>query len=134
MVRNYRIDMVQREIMREVGRILTEEVKDPRIQLTSITRVKVSKDLSRALIFVSVLGDSDAKDAAMAGLTSAAPFVTRCLREAIRTRRIPVVAFKLDESIEYMVHIAEVLREMGPIGSDGDGSNEAVEEAEEEIF
>jgi ribosome-binding factor A len=139
MVRNYRIDMVAHEIMREVGRILIEEVKDPRIQLTSVTRVKVSKDLKRALVFVSILGDGDAKEAAMAGLASAAPFVTRRLRDCIRARHVPAVAFRLDEGIEYMVHIAEVLREIGPFPayedgaapSDGDG---VVKEAEEEIF
>ena len=46
------------EVQRELSRIISREIKDPRIHpMTSVVSVEVTPDLKFAKVYVSVLGD-----------------------------------------------------------------------------
>lgn len=97
-------------LKREIGEILHREINDPRLRLASVTRVKVSKDLSHAVVGVSVLGAEEERKEMMDGLKSASGFLRRRLWKTLKLKRIPELHFVADGSIEYAVHIAEILR------------------------
>ena len=94
----------------EVSAILQREMKDPRIGFVSVTDVELSMDLRHAKVFVSILGDAEAKVETMATLGNAQGFVRRELARRIRLRFIPAIHFKLDESIERGVRVQRLLR------------------------
>ncbi|OLD61313.1 MAG: ribosome-binding factor A [Armatimonadetes bacterium 13_1_40CM_3_65_7] len=85
-------------------------MKDPRIGFVSVTDVELSADLRHAKVFVSILGDAEAKAETMATLGNAQGFVRRELARRIRLRYIPAVHFRLDESIERGVRVQHLLR------------------------
>jgi len=114
-VRNARLRELFKE---ETSAILQREMKDPRIGFVSVTDVELSADLRHAKIFVSILGDAEAKSRTMAGLESAQGFIRTELARRIRLRHIPQVAFKLDESIERGARVSRLLREV----SEGKGA------------
>lgn len=114
------------ELLRgEIAKALRQEIKDPRIQLVTLTRIDVAPDLSNAIVYwSSMAGDSggDSSDKISAerqaeiaaigsGLESAAGFLrTRIARKLPNLRRMPALRFRHDASLELGSRMLEVLR------------------------
>ena len=96
-----RSDRINGLLRQEISSLLSREIKDPRLTgVISITRVETSSDLRNARVFVSVMGDDETKNAALAGIRSAATFLRRSLRERLKLRYVPFLKFSLDETME----------------------------------
>jgi ribosome-binding factor A len=94
---------------------LTRDLRDPRLaSIVSITRVDVSPDLEKAVVHVSVLGTDDEKRDSITALSHAAPFLRRELLRRMRIRKVPVLNFLLDETIEEAAHVLELMRQVSP--------------------
>jgi|KBSSwiStaDraftv2_1062776.scaffolds.fasta_scaffold366518_3 ribosome-binding factor A len=96
----------------EVARLLLREVKDPRIGFVTLTGARVTPDLRQARLFVSVLGDEKARDAALEGLRHSAPFMQRALFRNLRLRHSPTLIFELDDSLERGDRIERMLQQL----------------------
>lgn len=108
-----RAQRVAQLMQRELGQMLLTEVKDPRIGFVSITRVEVTRDLSMARVFVSVMGTEEERDACLAGLKKAAPFVRGEAGRRLGLRKAPEIVFRLDQGIEESLHIQSLIRSLG---------------------
>lgn len=86
---------VAEQIQRELSRLVTSELKDPRVRLVTVTEVEVTRDLAHAKVFVSVLGSDDASEA-VKGLRSAAGHLRRLLSRDMRMRSVPELHFVED--------------------------------------
>jgi ribosome-binding factor A len=109
-----RTQRIAEQIRSEVARILREESSDPRIGLLSITRVKLSPDLSHAILFWSPLaleGQAEPEEIE-AGLESAAGFVRRLLARNLELRHTPALQFRHDPSIEMGSRTIALLRSL----------------------
>jgi ribosome-binding factor A len=87
------------QIRRDLAEIVREELKDPRLGLFSFTEVKLSKDLSNAIVFCSVLED-DRSDETIETLNHAAGFLRSRIAERMHSRTVPVFRFLKDVSAE----------------------------------
>jgi len=102
--------IINQEVQRELSVLISREIKDPRINpLTSVTKVMVAKDLKTAKVFVSVLGDEDAKARTLAGLKSAAPFLRSELAKNVNLRNTPELSFYIDTSMEYGIMMSKLI-------------------------
>ena len=118
---SYRADQVGEQVREEIMSIIRRELKDPRIGFVSITAVRMSPDLRQARVLVSVLGNPEQKKESMAGLVSARGLIRHELGRRLQNLRFsPELRFELDASIEYSVHISELLKEVLPQGPDGE--------------
>jgi ribosome-binding factor A len=106
-----RPERVAEQIRVEVAGILQRELKDPRIGLTTCTRVQVSGDLRVAKVYVSVLGDSSEQDQTMKALGRASGYVRRILSKRLGLRASPEVRFLFDPSVEYGIRLDKILEE-----------------------
>lgn len=122
-----RSERVAEAIKHEVGDILLHRIKDARVDSArcSITDVEVTRDLRHATIFVSILGDEEEQEAAIAGLRRAAGFVRSELGKAVSLRATPELHFKLDHSLERGAHITALLNRIKSEdqGADAGGTN-----------
>ena|SRR2546421_10206976 len=110
-----RIDRIEEQLRIELSEIIEREIQDPRIGLTTVTRTRVSPDLSHARIFVTVLGDATQRKKALEGLRSAANFIRRTLSKRLHhLRRIPELTFDYDENVEKDIRIEELLEQIKP--------------------
>ena len=101
------------EVKKEMSRIISEELKDPRIPLmTTVTAAEVTGDLKYAKIYISVLGSDDEKKRAIEGLKNATPFIRTMLARSVNLRNTPELTFVLDESIEYGVMMSKKIAEL----------------------
>ena len=104
---------VNTEVQRELSNILRAGLKDPRIApMTSVVAVKVAPDLKTCKVYISVLGDAEAKKETIRGLKSAEGFIRRMLAKTINLRNTPELTFVLDESIEYGVTMSKLIDEV----------------------
>ena len=101
-------------IRSEIGLLLLRKVKDPRLTGVSIIRAEVTKDLRRALVFYSVLGDEAEIKKAAEGLEHAKGFIRSHLARELGMRTTPELVFKRDLSMEHQEHMERLLKEINP--------------------
>ncbi|HOX54511.1 MAG: 30S ribosome-binding factor RbfA [Candidatus Omnitrophica bacterium] len=107
-----RIEKLNQQFKREISSIIQNELNDPRLGFITINRVEITKDLSYAKVYFSVLADAKKTQRAEKGLLSAAGYIRRLLSDRIKTRLTPELIFKLDKSTEYSIHIEEEIERL----------------------
>ena len=86
------------QLRRELAEIIHDEIKDPRVGFVSFTEVRMSRDLSHAVIYCSVLDPEQLKES-IEILNSAAGFIRKSIGRRIRARIVPTLKFVADESV-----------------------------------
>lgn len=104
-----RIEKLQELIKQETGKMLLNDIKDPRIGFVTVTDVEMTGDLREAKIFVSVMGGAEQVKNSLEGLKSALGFIRREIGKRIRLRFTPEISFALDTSLDYGDHIQKLL-------------------------
>ena len=95
--------------------LLTRSIKDPRLNgVISITRVVSRNDLRSARAYVSVMGNDQTKQEALAGIRSAASFLRRELRDRINMKHTPFLTYELDDSMEEADQLIRLMNQVKP--------------------
>jgi ribosome-binding factor A len=110
--KSQRLARVEHEIVRELSELIREELKDPRIGFVTLVGCEVSPDLRSARVFASPMGDKRQQSATIAGLRSAAGFLSVELGKRMHMRRTPVLTIVRDESIARGVRMTTLLDEV----------------------
>jgi ribosome-binding factor A len=100
------------QIREEVSDILGREVRDPGIGFLTLTRVRVTDDLSQARVYYTMLGDPAERKKTARALERAVPFIRRSLAERLHVRRMPELAFEFDQSVAHQARVEELLEEI----------------------
>ncbi len=109
-----RTDRINEEIRKEMSQIF-KELKDPRIDvMTSVLRADVTRDLKYCKIYVTTLGTPEHREEVTEALKSANGFIRRELAHRLNLRITPELRFIMDDSIEYGIHMAQVIRDNDP--------------------
>lgn len=102
------------QLKRELAEIVRGEIKDPRLGFVSFTEVRMSRDLSHALIYTTVLDsdlDSARQQESIDILNNAAGFIRSQVARRIRARIVPTLKFVLDDSITRGAAMDELISE-----------------------
>jgi len=99
------------ELLREtIAGLLLTKSKDPRLKAVSVTGVKVTADLKKAVVHYSVLGGEAEKETARKALAKASGFVRAAVAEALNLKYSPEIKFEFDRNLEYAQHMNEILK------------------------
>ena len=109
---SHRVERVAEQIREEVSQILATEVADPGVGLVTVTRVKVTPDLSLARVYWTIMGDAAQRKETTKALARAAGFVRRLLSQRITLRRSPEVTFLFDQSVAAQDRVEQILYEL----------------------
>ena len=118
-----RPERVAHLMRREIAEILEHRLRDPRVgSMVSVTDVEVTRDLSFARVYVSVLATGAERGRILAALQNAAGYVRHELSPRLGLREVPELRFALDDSIEKGARVDEILRrlERGESVEEGD--------------
>lgn len=100
-MRRNRAEIVGDEMRKVMQDIISNELKDPRVPLlTSVTQVKMTRDLSHATVFISVFGNEHDKEEALAAIDGANGFIRFQMCKRINLRLAPELHFKLDNTLD----------------------------------
>lgn len=95
-----------------MAELITFEMKDPRLDFVSVTRVEVSGDLRYAKVFVSHLDATTARPQIIEALDHASGFLRTQLGQRMRLRFVPELAFFFDEGLIASQRMASILDEL----------------------
>jgi ribosome-binding factor A len=97
------------EVLRTLSQLLRFETKDPRLKNVSLTGVDLSRDLSVARVFFSMLDPADSVEPVEEGLQRAAGFLRSKLGHALKIRHVPELRFVHDDSAEESARISRMI-------------------------
>ena len=110
-----RSDKISDLLRKEISLIINKETKDPRLQKLNITAVKVSDDIGIATVFYTLIGESIEKEKSSIDnkvLKKFSGMVHSKLSKTMQIRRVPIIQFRFDESIEYSDNIENLLKNL----------------------
>jgi ribosome-binding factor A len=110
-----RVRRVAEQIRGELSQILRDEVRDPRIALVTVIRVKLSADLGAATIYYSPLGENPSEERIVeleGAMTAVTGFARRLLSQRMKLRHTPDLRFILDDSIAEGSQTLELIRSL----------------------
>ncbi|GAB2507703.1 30S ribosome-binding factor RbfA [Microbulbifer agarilyticus] len=107
----HRADRVADAMRRELARLIQHEVRDPRVGMVNVNDVEVSRDLTTAKVFVTLVGEDDRSkiDISMDALNKAAGFLRSQLAKEIQIRTIPRLQFRYDETSVRGQHLSALI-------------------------
>ena len=103
-----RSDRMAEQLRRELAEIVRDEIKDPRLGFISFTEVRMSRDLSHAVIYCSLL-NSEKQQEAIDVLNRAVGFIRKEVGRRIRARIVPTLKFTIDESVTRGVEMDDLI-------------------------
>jgi ribosome-binding factor A len=104
-----RMGRIDTELQRELARLISTELKDPRLGFVTVTRVEITNDLQSAKVFVSIIGDRHVAKQSMEALENARGFLRGELGHAVSLRHTPSISFVEDRSTERAIALSKVL-------------------------
>ena len=104
-----RVRKVQERILQTVASMIGRQVKDPRLELVTITDVRVTGDLQHASIFYTVLGDDEQREKAGRAFASAQGLFRSRVGKALGLRLTPTLEFILDALPESAAALEDAL-------------------------
>ncbi len=97
-------------IQQEIATMILRDLNDPRVRpLTSVTRVRISEDLSIADVFITVMGTPGQQTAALNALKHSAGMMRTRLTKDLSLRQAPFLKFHLDEDLKKELAMMELL-------------------------
>src|SRR5215213_1689047 len=127
-----RTEMLGSTIQKELAEIIMRELNDPPLTgMPSITRVKVSPDLSIADVYVTIMGTPGQQSAALNALKHSAGMMRARLTKVLTLRQAPYLKFHIDENLKKELAVLDLLRKVREedaergIAPEADGAEEA---------
>jgi len=93
----YRISRINKEFLRRISDMLQTRIKKEDVREAILTNVSVSRDLSFARVYYTLI-DTEKKDAVQKALESAAGQIRSALGKEMYLRTIPELHFIFDDS------------------------------------
>ncbi len=127
-----RTERVASVVQQELAQIIMHELNDPRLTgLPSITRVKISPDLSVADVFITVMGTPGQQTAALNALRHSSGLMRTRLTSAMTLRVAPYLKFHIDENLKKELEVQELLRKVAEENAELDRKRAEHEERNE---
>ena len=105
-----RASRVAEQIRRELADLIQLELKDPRVNLVTLTDVEITADYAHAKVFYTSLAGAEHLAEIAQGLAGASRFLRRELGKRISIHHLPELHFVYDSSVErgtYLSHLID---------------------------
>ena len=97
------------QVLRTLSELLRFDVKDPSLNGVSLTSVEMTRDVSVAKIYFSILNPEDDPNSALEGLQRASGFLRSKLGSALKIRHVPELRFLHDDSVAHGIKISKLI-------------------------
>ncbi len=102
-------------VAEEIRGVLAEairEVRDPLVGFVTLTGVDLSPDLRQARVYVSRMGTEADREAAVAALNHACPFLRHAVATRARLRFTPALRFVSDATLERGSRVEAIIQQL----------------------
>lgn len=109
---SHRIERISEQVREELSQMLATEVGDPGIGLITVTRVKVTGDLSLARVYWTTMGTPAERAKTEKALRRTQPYLRHLLATRMTLRRVPDLMFHFDASVAAQDRIERILLDL----------------------
>ena len=99
-------------IRRALADIIRDQLPDHGLGLLSITATEVTRDLSRATVFISLLGEEEDQERATKILNEESSALRYELSRTLNLRHTPEIKFRYDLSIERGARLSRLIDDL----------------------
>lgn len=103
---------LNKQVHEKVAHIVLHELKDPRVGFVTITRAELTPDYSLCRVYYSVIGTPGDKSKTAHALESARGYIQSRVGDTLRTRVLPILQFHYDDSVEGVLEVGKLIREL----------------------
>jgi ribosome-binding factor A len=126
-----RTERIASTIQQELAQIIMRELNDPRLTgMPSITRVKVSPDLSIADVYMTIMGTPGQQTAAINALRHSAGLMRTRLTKEMTLRVAPFLKFHIDENLKKELAVLDLIDKAAKEAAERQRGEEAPDEAQ----
>ena len=112
MALTHRVERIAEQIREELSQMIATEVSDPGVGLVTITRVRVTPDLSLARVYWTALGEAKERKETARALDRTVPYLRHLLSQRLTLRRAPEIKFQYDESVAAQDRIERIIQDL----------------------
>lgn len=105
-----RAERVGGQIQKIISGLLQKKINDPRVEMATITGVKLSDDLREAIIYFTTYTGEKGQKEALDGFNSAKGFIRKALGRELKIRHTPDLKFIHDDSFDYGTKMDAILK------------------------
>lgn len=95
-----RAERISMKIQQAITELLTKKISDPRIEMATVSRVKMTSDLRLASVYVTVFGDEDRIADTLAGFKNSKGFIKKQIAPQLGLKYMPELRFFFDDSFD----------------------------------
>ena len=99
-------------IRRALADIIRDRLPDRGLGLLSITATEITRDLSRATVFITILGEEEDQERATQILNEESRALRHELSRTLNLRHTPEIEFRYDFSIERGVRLSRLIDDL----------------------
>lgn len=112
MPKGRRLERLTARLKQEISRIILYELRDPRVGFATVTRVKLAPDLSRAVVYVSILEEGAMERTTLRALEHARGHIQSEIAHRLDIRRHPEIVFEIDRGLKHSLAVSRILSEL----------------------
>lgn len=89
--------------------VICQKLKDPRINLVTVTKTEPAEDLRSAKVYVSIIGDDAKKKKTLNALRRARGHIQSQIGKRLEIRYTPALEFCLDDSVGKGIYLTKLI-------------------------
>ena len=111
-------------IRRALADIIRDRLSDRGLGLLSITATEITRDLSRATVFITILGEEEGQERVTEILNEESSVLRHELSRTLNLRHTPEIEFRYDFSIERGVRLSRLIDGLSSSSQDSVNADE----------
>ena len=127
-----RFEKLVSQVKQRITNVILFRLKDPRVGFVTVTKVDLARDLKTCTVHYSVLGPEGDRAKTGKALDDARGFIQTEIGKTLRTRTVPRILFRYDDTFEKTDRILKILKDIEPEDADPDAVEDADRDAVED--
>ncbi len=115
-----RAERVSGKIQVAITELLNKKMQDPRMEMATISGVKVTPDLRVADVYITVFGDKKRTRDALNGFKKSKGFIKKSIAPMLGLKYMPDLRFVYDDSFDKAAHMDELIKNANTPSSDNE--------------
>ena len=105
-----RAERISGKIQYVITELLSKKMQDPRIEMATISSVKLSSDLRVAHVYVAVFGDENRIKDVLNGFKKSKGFIKKSIAPKLGLKYMPDLRFVHDDSFDKAAKMDEIIK------------------------
>ncbi len=102
------------KIQKAITELLNKKIQDPRIEMATISGVKMSPDLRVAKVYVTIFGDRDKIDQVLEGFQKSKGFIKKRIAPKLGLKYMPDLRFFYDDTFDRAARMDALIESVKP--------------------